>query len=404
MRIIMKKYLILAVAALAASAACTKVENVPTPDQAISFSVARYVPQTKAPGENMEYSTSDSFGTYSWFIATDDAGNPISAAANTYSDHAPFMVNDEVWYDGTVWTTKAKTYYWPKTGTMDFISYSPYAATANPVVTKDANHDYTLDYSSIEAPIAAIDYMYSDKVNCVNKLENQQNDLLVTGTDPGYRGVPTLFRHALAKVNFAVQPTFVEYTDPIDANLKTKWEITVNSLKISGFYTQGTCHLSWSNASGEWVKPTNEVWTVATGSAQTAAQELVASPITLVEDDIQTPVALTALTQSYVMPQDLVSGVQKLELDIDIVTKLFDDGTGAERTITENYHKTLNLLTISSCERIQMNKNLTYVIRIKPTATATTGGHVEDPEDVIITFDPAVRDWDTQTETLTITI
>ena len=41
-----------------------------------------------------------------------------------------------------------------------------------------------------------------------------------------------------------------------------------------------------------------------------------------------------------------------------------------------------------------MNQNIVYTISIKPTAKADgPDGHDNDPNDVIITFDPAVADW-----------
>ena len=173
----MKKLTILAGIAVMALAACTKVAPVAENQKEITFQVANYV-QTKA---NVVYDTANEFGTYAWFTAVDN--DPTDAV--TYSDHVAFMVNEKVGFVSSVWRTKVQTFYWPKTGTMDFISYSPFDGTngtadSNPVVTKSAAHAYTLDYTASAAAstaIAATDYMYADKVTCTNADQNTPNDV-----------------------------------------------------------------------------------------------------------------------------------------------------------------------------------------------------------------------------------
>ena len=46
----MKKYFIIAAAAIVAMAACAKVEENPTPDVAVTFKAVNYTAQTKAGG------------------------------------------------------------------------------------------------------------------------------------------------------------------------------------------------------------------------------------------------------------------------------------------------------------------------------------------------------------------
>lgn len=420
----MKKLTILAGIAVMALAACTKSTPVAEPQKEITFQVANYV-QTKA---NVVYDTANEFGTYAWFTAVDN--DPTDAV--TYSDHAEFMVNEKVGFVSSVWRTKVQTFYWPKTGTMDFISYSPFDGTngtadSNPVVTKSAAHAYTLDYTASAAAstaIAATDYMYADKVTCTNADQNTPNDVNIDKEADGttdytgaqYSGVPTLFRHALAKLNFTVEPTFLSYTDPLDATKTTYWKVTVKELSVSGFYTEGTCQLNWglptaASTAEEWIKPANNVWTVAAGSASTTAQNLVGDTPIVYQNKVATDPGyfvpgttaatnLNALTQAFVMPQLIVDGQQQLKLDIDIETTLVNGNV-----IKENYTKTLDLYdmlydaTASPTPRIEMNKNLTYKIRIKPTAYNNT---TDAPTDVIINFDPAVADWESESVALNI--
>ena len=190
----MKKYFILAAVALLALASCAKLTPVQEPDHEISFQVANYT-QTKAddtaankPGE---FSNKD-FGTYAWFT-------------NEQGVTDPMMVNEQVAKDeeSQVWKTVNRPFYWPKTGYVDFISYSPYVADqpesavnpAKPIISQ--NSIAWKDYK-----VGDVDLMYADKAQKqTSNLETYYNS-----------GVPTLFHHALAKVSFKIQANFLEWT------------------------------------------------------------------------------------------------------------------------------------------------------------------------------------------------
>ena len=364
----MKHYIILAVAALASMVACTKTEIVPEAQKEISFEVAKYV-QTKAtPG--VKYDESLTFGTYAWFTATSGSTNAV------------FMTNEEVGLVSGVWKTKKNTFYWPKTGSIDFISYSPFAGTNGTAGTVPTVTATSIDYTDVT--IASDDLMYADKVTCSSNV-NEIKDDLVSGSDSGYSGVPTLFHHALAKLSFKMNASFLTYTDntTTPANTTT-WEIQVTKAKIKGIYTEGSCALTWDSSS--WTKPAGEVWTPKSGSTL-FEQDLVTSPVTLKASPDFTD--LVSVSNAYVMPQTLVAGAQQLELEMEIKTTLSNGNV-----ITENYSKTLDLSAISSIPSWKMNDNIVYTITIKPTSSADPSNpNMDDPTDVTITFDPAVADW-----------
>jgi len=363
----MKKYIIIALAALAASVACSKVETVDLQKE-INFEVANNI-RTKADIGSV-YSNG-AFGTYAWFNDTDE-----------------FMVNEQVDLAGGVWKTVDHTFYWPKTGSVSFISYSPFDGTSNtagttPVVEKDK-----ITYTGVTA--GAIDLMYADKATCSNNV-NEVLDSLGTGSDSGFTGVPTIFRHALAKLSFKVQANFTKWHDDA-TNSDTEWEITLKSFKIHGFNTTGDLKLTLNGDGKSWDKPVTtvagvdyNVWTNVSGA--TADQELVASPIVL----DTTAVDLAAAT-GYVLPQILTAGVQSVDINAHIKTTL---ANGKE--INEDFVKTINISEISTLKAWQMNENIVYTIKFKPTASAGPDSgdtpHDDDPEDVVIKFDPAVGDW-----------
>lgn len=375
----MKKYILIAAAAVAALAACSKVDQAPDTQREINFEVANSI-QTKATGVVYE---NGAFGTYAWFNNVDD-----------------FMVNEKVDKSGSVWKTVDHTFYWPKTGSISFISYSPFEGTSDtagtvPVVTKN-----TITYTAYTA--ADIDLMYADRATCsANVNEVTDSDT----ADSGFTGVPTVFRHALAKLSFDIKANFLEYDDATNGS-HTEWEVTVNSIKIGGFKNTGNCALTLNADGKSWDKPetnlgdtTNPeivyVWKDLSGT--TADQELV-DATTYPNGVVLTTTAQTLNAASgYVMPQVLAANTQVLTLDIHIKTKLSNG-----KYINEDLVKTVDMMAISSLKAWQMNENIHYTINIKPTASDATNPHNDDPEDVIITFDPAVADWTNVDATATI--
>lgn len=394
----MKKYIILAAAAVMALAACSKVDNIGN-EKEITFEVANRL-QTKA---NTVYSNG-AFGTYAWFTAVSGTTPAVSG-----SDHAPFMINETVDKVSGVWKTTQNTFYWPKTGSIDFISYSPFdaastngTANSNPAITQNS-----ISYSSITA--GSVDYMYADKATCSSNV-----DLVNDGVDSGFSGVPTIFRHALAKLSFKIKAPFVEYTDPT-TNTKTEWEITVTSAKISGFKTTGSCALTLNATDNKtWDKPVTQVanpdydatdpnsveyfeynvWTNLSGS--TAAQELVDA--TTFPDGIVLTTDAQDLNPAngFVIPQVLSADAQKLELVVKIKTTL---SNGLE--IEENFNPVLDIKDLSTLKAWEMNQNIVYTINLKPVLYVSDW---DTPNDVVIRFDPAVADWDNVDASATINL
>ena len=375
----MKKYFIIAAAALVAMTGCSKIETAPEVQREISFQVANNV-RTKATGSVYE---NGAFGTYAWFNNTD-----------------VFMVNEQVDKSGGVWRTVDNTYYWPKTGSISFISYSPFTGASNtensvPVITKNS-----ITYTDVT--VGTTDLMYADRATCSSNVDEVSDS---DTADSGFTGVPTVFNHALAKLSFKIKANFTEYTDPT-TNTKTTWEVTVKSAKIGGFKTKGSLALTLNDDGKTWNTPVTNIgtdtdpvnvniWTNASGA--TDAQELVDA--TTYPDGVllTTTVQDLAAASGFVLPQQLTADTQKITLDIHITTNLPNG-----HSINEDFKPTIDIKDISSLQAWQMNQNIVYTINIKPTAKADVNGHDDDPNDVIITFDPAVADWVTVSTNATI--
>lgn len=375
----MKKYFIIAAAALVAMTGCSKIETAPEVQREISFQVANNV-RTKATGSVYE---NGAFGTYAWFNNTD-----------------VFMVNEQVDKSGGVWRTVDNTYYWPKTGSISFISYSPFNGTSNtestvPVITKNS-----ITYTDVT--VGTTDLMYADRATCSSNVDEVTDS---DTADSGFTGVPTVFNHALAKLSFKIKANFIEYTDPT-TNTTTTWEVTVKSAKIGGFKTKGSLALTLNDDGKTWNKPVTNIgtdtdpvnvniWTNASGA--TDEQELI-DATTYPDGVVLTTTAQNlAAASGFVLPQQLTADTQKITLDIRIKTNLPNG-----HSINETFTPTIDLKDISSLQAWQMNQNIVYTINIKPTAKADVNGHDDDPNDVIITFDPAVADWVTVSTDATI--
>ena len=236
----MKKYFIIAVAAVAAMAACTKVQIDETvaPDKKIGFEVGNYRAQTKA---NVALTNSEDglyqFHTYAYqfpklgdaveFMNTDvfawDNASPAQKVSSGTSIYSWAPEND---------------YYWPKTGYINFYSY---AGTQNPTESVSSDKKtVTLTYA--DKTIASTDnIMVADAALRFNA--NQQT-YAVDGTEGSGHvttGVPTLFRHMLAKLYMDVKIQIP--AEKVSAN--TIWKVQV----LEGYDIDGDSSIADSEKS-----------------------------------------------------------------------------------------------------------------------------------------------------------
>ena len=224
--------------------------------------------------------------------------------------------------------------------------------------------------------------MYADRAT-----EKTQNESTYTAIS-GANGVPTLFHHALAKLSFKVKAAFLEWEGDDANKSKTSWKITLKSISFGGVYNTGDLNLTLASNKTSWETPG---W-VPDKSKKADAVELVTA-----KDGMELTTEAQDLFDGksfYVLPQTLAAGAQQMKLNLAIVTTLPNkDENGENRVVNEVYEATLDLQKISSLKSWGMNQNIVYTINVKPTASDPTDPHPDDPEDVIITFDPAQADW-----------
>ena len=361
----MKKYLILTAAALAALVSCSKVRtDFEGPERAITFQMASLATSTKAddkPADYKEAYQAIPFGAYAWFKG-------VNAA-----DNSTFMTNQKVSYvkADNVWLPEGSTYYWPKSGSLDFICYSPYSAEAKGMTIAEDKISFS-GYT-----VGTDDLMYGDKATGLTQNVDSWY----------YNGVPVLFRHALARVNFKVAAAYLEKT--ADTGDKMKWEVDVTAVSVKDVRTTGSLELPHDGKA--WKLPESKVWTPTD-----AKKDLVF--------DVKSLKTLTLEPQSLgegqlVLPQLLAQGPQ-VEMVLTIKT-YHDIGNGYQLILTEKDVKVAAALVLDKLPQWGINQDITYTFVIAPTRSNGDGGDPNKPvdpknpdlSDAEILFDPAVVDW-----------
>lgn len=221
----MKKYFIIAVAAVVALAACSKTEidNTASKGREISYNAVAAKNATKAINNKTYYAPTDpAFGiwglyqTESW-SANHSASVWIGASASeatqiTYGLDAQSTANSEAWRN------RASVDYWPLTGSLVFMGYSPYANVSSKAAISVVDNKATLTVSNFQTTTGdwVDDLMWSDAVEASSNTANYDAD----GTEATtYNGVPVVFHHALSQiaVNAKIAKEYTGYTFNITA-------------------------------------------------------------------------------------------------------------------------------------------------------------------------------------------
>lgn len=364
-----KLYTILAIAAVAA-VGCAKTEVVndnSLTGEKIKFEVASFMDQTKAAGDAATTLNAEGFTTFytyaNFFQGTTKAVYMDNVAIN-YSDSP------------SVQWAPARDYYWPKAADS-YINFYSYVNTTgqDPTITfNEAKTVATATYT--DKTIAA-----TDNILLADAALKQNGNLTEYTTISGVTsGVPTLFRHLLAKVAFKVQ---VVTTDAKKA-ANTKFVVTIlntgstlSNVKADkkGSYT-ATNTFDDTKHTLAWTAPL--IWTPS-ASPVVETMDFLTPVLTLAKNTTSSgdPVDLLALRT--VMPQTL-DGDNDFTLSYKVDTYYNEEATPY---MTENFTVTGKLATlVNSIAAWNKNTKITYTIKIDPVGEK-------------VTFDPAVEEWGT---------
>ena len=374
----MKKYLFLATVVGAAFTSCvndneavlTQAEN----SQPITFEVAKYKASSRAENDAQSQNTG-----YTAFPTNQFFGTFAYKAESVNGSHSLFMDNEKVGYVNNAWMALGGVYMWPDKGHVDFISYYPYSEDGDSApVVGDVNDGDNNKLSFNSYQVGQVDLMYSDKAHL------QTHNY----TTYGHSGVPTLFRHALAKLNFQVA---AKYLVGNETDVQTKWAILVESIKLNSLYGMGSLHLQTTSPStagttqwtiANYVEGAAKIWSPE-GDATVNQEWKVAAGQPL---DTELTIFADA-SDFYVLPQTFGNKLQSVSIKYYIINK---NETSPDYNEPQERNKTLYFYDYSKMVSAwEIGKNITYNIII-------------DPQGDIINFDPAVSDWEAITGTLDI--
>lgn len=347
----MKKFVIIALAAAMSLAACSKTDMGKGSGE-VSFQVASYA--TKLGIEGTVFPTSESFGVYAW-------------AEGTVQDY--FMPNERISYGSDGLWKPAGTYYWPKGVTIDFFGYYPYGMNGLSVSPN------VISYADYDVEAKQEDVMYASK--SVGYGDNP--DGTGVGID-GTSGVPIVFHHALAKVLVDARLAFNHRTE--EDGTTYDWTITVNDCTVSNFQKKGGARFELAAEPTEglvdWVKPEDangyKVWT---GDGTTTSKTSGITPVELKNDE---PVNI--LPEFFVLPQAVGKEAQWVSVNFTVKTS-----RNGEPFLTETMTRGAYLY-IDEVPAWEINHIIRYLLVLSPIDLEPGG----TPS--IITFDPAVSDWE----------
>ena len=348
----------------AAMVGCTNNDETPE-QQELNFSPLSYK-STRAIISGTTYGTDDpTFGVFAYHsAATTNDWNTNGASAPLYIDNATISYNS----DGKIWKS-ATTAYWPLSGSLTFIAYSPKTvnatcATATKVLTvtdfEVAKTDYiaTGNHANTQA-----DLLYSLPSAATGLTANTTTYTGVTG---GAQGVGIVFRHALSQVlvNVKVAGTY--------ANTEFK----VISIKLTGMGDKATFTLTPTFGETEAAYAEAAAW----GATSTSIEQVV-FPIGTSTDpsEVLNTTGAQIGTNILVMPQTLVASTienprQQLEIEYQM-TK-----TDVDPVVTTSTTKTVDLYT-STFTKFEINKKVTLNVSLSATE---------------IQYAPSVTEWDPQ--------
>lgn len=168
---------------------------------------------SKAITQSIEYLTTESFCISAFYFTNQGDVNP----------QTNYIESNVVSHNGTVWNTPVD-YYWPLSGYMGFVAYSP--STVDAVITNDGVKIQNFGYVIDTPEKTRVDFMYfkaNEKISCAGH--------------PSTVGVT--FKHALTQVAFKVEPQ-AYYTTTTSDGTTNQVTITIDKILLRNIYYKGS--------------------------------------------------------------------------------------------------------------------------------------------------------------------
>ena len=226
----MNKHIFYVAAACAALASCVKNEvRVNAPDQEITF-------QTVSTKAGAAFNKGYHFISYAYFL---EKGKKWDTA-DLLKEAKAYIDNANIYYHtASRYWAAADTYYWPKQGSLTFFAWTD--DTADPKVVGTGATVSCAPNTGIKIENYSVkDNPNKDILVAEIAKDKRQNESVTESGRDWDNGVPTVFRHALANVEFKVNKK--EAYSNVTFKVKS---ITLNNVSTKGTFTQGSPAESW---------------------------------------------------------------------------------------------------------------------------------------------------------------
>ncbi len=295
---------------------------------------------SKAIIQGTEYPAAESFFVSAYYYTNNADAQP----------HTTYINKNEVTRNGTVWSTTTD-YYWPLSGYMDFVAYSP--GSVNAEIDKDGVSIRNFGYVIDTPEKTRVDFMYyktDEKVSCA--------------THPSAVGVT--FKHALTQVAFKVEPQ-AYYTTTAADGTTNQVTITVDKISLKNIYFKGSFN---QNATPQWDVYDEEDQKIYHDACLTnyALLNKDSGHGTELKYDGENPKSVPImLDQNTELAALLIPQTLNQNAALDVTYSVTQKTTKGDKVIVEPYTITFNnsiLIQGNPQQVLQMGKKLVYNIRI----------------------------------------
>lgn len=351
----MKKLIVL-LSAVAALAACSKNEVVPAvsgENVEISYKVA---PRTKADPQT--FNTDNVFASWAYYLP--------SGKWDENRTNAKIYIGKEgeegatISYGNNVWKDQDNSYYWPKEGNLTFFAYSLNSKSLTNKFGNDThftclNHESQYGiFGSLNLDIHPnTDFLVADIASDKTANENVYD----------FNGVPTLFKHKLSRVKFAVK----KKSDYPGAT------ITLNSITFKNLVNVMTYSQFWKDANNDIIQDY-----IATEGASRSNQEYTKTDF---EVSSTAFVPVPNEVRYIYIPQDFknVTDATKIAtIEVKYTVTLKKGTSETDKGIAETYTKTLKVKDIFDSWEIGKRYTFNLIFSLDEIKWAPAVGDWED--------------------------
>lgn len=355
----MKKLIVL-FSAVAALAACSKNEVVPAvsgENVEISYKVA---PRTKADA-TQAFDTKNVFASWAYYL-------PSGKSWETNFKEAQIYIGKDgeegatISYGNSVWKDQTTSYYWPKEGNLTFFAYSLNSSSLTDKSGTDT-HFTCLNHDSQYGIFGTLnldthpntDFLVADIASDKTANEKVYN----------FNGVPTLFKHKLSRVKFAVK----KKSDYPGAT------ITLNSITFKNL-VNGMTYTQYQNDEAKGIIPDY----MYPGTAR-SDQEYTKTDFEVSSSTAFAPVPDANEVRYIYIPQnfkDITDADKIATIEVKYTVTLKKGTSETDKGISETYTKTLNVKDIFDSWKIGKRYTFNLIFSLDEIKWAPGVGDWED--------------------------